>query len=199
MAMSDPGIHPRSKSGVPARGTGARAGSRLAFANSNPGSMPRHPDASRTTTKVELGREIKELTRRRRNIERAIVYFERLETTLHASGETPESNGSGRSGVFLLDIAPGGTSLDGVLLPGPSGAKSHAASQSGVVSIPNGSTTPYDCDRQRQSLADYVERIQALAVASELLLDGFDKDREGDWSDRWYQMERARISCEIAL
>jgi hypothetical protein len=53
------------------------------------------------------------------------------------------------------------------------------------------------CPQKRQLLEDYVERVQALAVESELLL-AFDKDSEGNLAARWQRIEHARIACEIA-
>jgi len=53
------------------------------------------------------------------------------------------------------------------------------------------------CSLKRQLLEDYVERVQALAVESELLLI-FDEDSEGNLVERWQRIEQVRITCEIA-
>jgi hypothetical protein len=55
---------------------------------------------------------------------------------------------------------------------------------------------PSGCELKRQLLEDYVERVQALAVESELLL-AFDKDSEGSLSARLQRIEQVRIACEI--
>lgn len=54
------------------------------------------------------------------------------------------------------------------------------------------------CEHKRQLLADYLERIQALAIQAELLLDTVDADFNGDRNKEWFRMEQARISCDIA-
>ncbi len=53
-----------------------------------------------------------------------------------------------------------------------------------------------DCSQKRRLLEDYVERVQSLAVESELLLQ-FDKDSDG-LHERWQRIEHVRIACEIA-
>ena len=54
------------------------------------------------------------------------------------------------------------------------------------------------CEQKRRLLADYVERVQAMAVETEMLYRAFDRDREEDLRDRWYRVEEARINCDIA-
>ncbi len=58
--------------------------------------------------------------------------------------------------------------------------------------------TSNDCEKQGQLLADYAERVQALAIEAELLLDAFHKDWDEDRSFRWHRLEQARINCDIA-
>lgn len=55
-----------------------------------------------------------------------------------------------------------------------------------------------NCDQKRQLLADYVERVQALAVQTEMLCNAFDDDSQQELSDRWHRLEQARINCDIA-
>jgi hypothetical protein len=54
------------------------------------------------------------------------------------------------------------------------------------------------CKEKRQLLADFVERIQALAIEAELFLEAADKNSEEDLDHRWFLMERAKINCDIA-
>jgi hypothetical protein len=54
------------------------------------------------------------------------------------------------------------------------------------------------CEHKRQLLADYLERVQALSIRAEVLLDTLEKNSDGAWSQEWYRMEQARISCDIA-
>jgi hypothetical protein len=56
---------------------------------------------------------------------------------------------------------------------------------------------PLACKQKRQLLADYVERVQALAVETEMLFQSYDR-LAGDLGDRWYRVEQARINCDIA-
>jgi hypothetical protein len=60
-----------------------------------------------------------------------------------------------------------------------------------------GPLNPGGCALKRQLLEDYVERVQALAVESELLL-AIDKNSGGDLTARWLRIEQVRIACEIA-
>ena len=54
------------------------------------------------------------------------------------------------------------------------------------------------CEERDRLLADYVERIHALVVGAELLLNALERNGEADWTDRWLRLEQARINCEIA-
>ncbi len=54
------------------------------------------------------------------------------------------------------------------------------------------------CEHKQRLLGDYIERTQALAVEAELLLGSLEKNREEDWTQRWFRMEHARIDCDIA-
>jgi len=54
------------------------------------------------------------------------------------------------------------------------------------------------CEQKRQLLTDYLERIQALAVQAELLLESVERNSEDEPSREWLRMEKARISCDIA-
>jgi hypothetical protein len=53
------------------------------------------------------------------------------------------------------------------------------------------------CEQKRRLLADYLERVQALSVQAELLLNTLEKSSDG-WSQEWLSMEEARINCDIA-
>jgi len=54
------------------------------------------------------------------------------------------------------------------------------------------------CERKRQLLTDYLERIQALATQAELLLDTLESHSTGNGGQEWFRLEQARISCDIA-
>jgi hypothetical protein len=54
------------------------------------------------------------------------------------------------------------------------------------------------CAEKSRLLADYAERVQALAVQAELILDSLEKEWEEGGSHRWHRMEQARIKCDIA-
>ena len=54
------------------------------------------------------------------------------------------------------------------------------------------------CEQRHRLLADYIERTHALIVEVELLLGALEKDRESDWTHRWFRIEQARINYEIA-
>ncbi len=54
------------------------------------------------------------------------------------------------------------------------------------------------CKQKRQLLADYVERVQALAVETEMLFQAYDRQPGEELGDRWYRVEQARINCDIA-
>ena len=55
------------------------------------------------------------------------------------------------------------------------------------------------CSRRRQLLADYLERVQALAVEMELLLRSSDKHAEEEGADGWYRVEQAPQEVKIVL
>jgi hypothetical protein len=55
------------------------------------------------------------------------------------------------------------------------------------------------CSRRRQLLADYLERVQALAVEMELLLRNGDKQPEEEAADGWYRVEQAPQEVKIVL
>lgn len=57
---------------------------------------------------------------------------------------------------------------------------------------------PLACKQKRQLLADYVERVQALAVETEMLFQAHDTHTSEDLGARWYRVEQARINCDIA-
>jgi hypothetical protein len=54
------------------------------------------------------------------------------------------------------------------------------------------------CEQRHHLLADYVERMQALAIEAELLVDALEESRDGDWAEGWQRVEQARINCDIA-
>jgi hypothetical protein len=55
------------------------------------------------------------------------------------------------------------------------------------------------CSRRRQLLADYLERVQALAVEMELLLRSSDKRIDEEGTDGWYRVEQAHQEVKIVL
>ncbi len=55
------------------------------------------------------------------------------------------------------------------------------------------------CTRRRQLLADYLERVQALAVEMELLLREEDKLTEEENPDGWYRVEQGPQEVRVVL
>ena len=53
------------------------------------------------------------------------------------------------------------------------------------------------CGEKRQLLVDFLERVQALSVEGELLLQEID-DEVSDETEGWFRLEQARIHGEIA-
>jgi hypothetical protein len=55
------------------------------------------------------------------------------------------------------------------------------------------------CSRRQQLFTDYLERVQALAVETELLLKAGEKERETVGNDSPFRVEHSREEVKIVL
>ena len=62
-----------------------------------------------------------------------------------------------------------------------------------------GDRTKMVCSRRRQLLADYLERVQALAVEMELRLRDDDRQPMSESNEQWYRVEQDADQVRIVL